>query len=289
VCTSIRLDLKLGIVAWEPVAASPSAVGETRYTATVYYDFTFRMQPDQTYIAQIGAKAQLTVREVAVEGGTEWRLVEWRDLGADVAVGATETGTTQESTWGSIKALYNRFPALTSREAVLHNLEAAWDLRASGKIDELLDDNFTFFFAPGDVGGSIPEQWSRMDELQTTHYLFISNTQPVPSGPECRSVRVNLSMNNVQWVAIVPQAFPEETWYTTTVFYSFVVEMAPDQTYVSRAGAKSQFTVRNVGSVAAPHWRLVEWRDLGANLLMSTRTITGTSETTWGAIKALYH
>jgi hypothetical protein len=155
---------------------------------------------------------------------------------------------------------------LTTREAVLNNIEYAYDNRKIDAYDELLDQNFTFFFAPGDVGGSIPEQWPRTDELLTAGYLFISNNQPVPAGPVCRDIRLNLTLDNIQWVEIIPEGFPDETWYTTTIFYNFTFEMDPDQTYVATPGAKAQYTVRNMGTEAAPHWQLVEWRDLGSDV-----------------------
>jgi hypothetical protein len=177
---------------------------------------------------------------------------------------------------------------LTSREAVLNNIEYAYDHRDIDVIDELLDAEFTFFFAPGDVGGQIPEQWPRTDELQVTNDLFVSNSQPVPTGPVCRSVRVDVGTNDLHWVPITPDGYPNETWYTTITFYSFIFEMELDQTFVSSPGAKAEFIVRNVGSVAVPHWRLVEWRDSGANFLVSARTVGGTSEKAWGSIKALY-
>lgn len=287
VCRSIRLDLSLDEVTWDPIAPTTNALSETWYTATVYYSFTFQMEPDKTYVSEPGARAQLTVREVAVEGGTEWRLVEWRDLGNDLPSGR-QTASADERTWGAIKALYLAYATPTTRTAVLHNLEVAWNRRSTDAIDDLLDENFTFFFAPGDVGGSIPAQWARTDELQATNYLFISNSQPVPTGPVCTSVRVDLAADNLQWIEIIPEEYPSEYWYATIVFYSATFRMEPDQTYIVQPGAKVQFTVRNVGSDAAPHYQLVEWRDLGSSLLTSSHSTADMEETTWGGIKAFY-
>ncbi len=69
----------------------------------------------------------------------------------------------------------------------------------------------------------------------------------------------------MQWSPVVPDAYPDETWYTTTVFYNFQIDVDPDTQYQPAANSKAQFTVRNIGSDAAPQWRLVEFRDLGGS------------------------
>jgi hypothetical protein len=177
---------------------------------------------------------------------------------------------------------------LTSREAVLNNIEYAYDNRVISAYDDLIDLNFTFFFSGGDVDGGLPLQWPRTDELGATNDLFISNSQPVPMGPRCQSIRLDLTLENLQWVEIMPEDYPEEVWYMTAVNYEFTFKMYPDDTYSSEPGAKGQFTVRNVGTETAPQWRLVEWRDLGNSLLASSRTVMSTQESTWGGVKALY-
>jgi len=152
---------------------------------------------------------------------------------------------------------------LTEPWHVLNNIEYAYKVRDRNTYDELLDEQFTFFFSQGDVDEGLPVQWGRPDELGATNDLFISNSQPVPVGPECRSIRLDLLLTNIQWVEIIPDGYPDETWFSTTIFYTFTFEMAPDQTYVAETGAKAVFTVRNVGTEAAPLWKLVEFRDLG--------------------------
>lgn len=175
---------------------------------------------------------------------------------------------------------------LTSRRAILNNIEYAYKTRNGGVIAELLDDDFVFYFTPSDVGGGIPSSWGREEEYETTNALFESNTWTFPAGPICRSIRVDLQYDDAtEWAPIVPASAPTETWYTATVFYSYTFEMEPDNTYISQNGARSQFTVREVGD----EWRLVEWRDLGASIMMNaTGSGAEVSETTWGSIKALY-
>jgi hypothetical protein len=176
---------------------------------------------------------------------------------------------------------------LTTREAVLNNIEYAYNARQIDPIDALLDDNFTFFFSPGDVGGSIPEQWSRIDEYEATRDLFISNVQPVPVGPVCESIHVDVGTGGIRWIAIIPEGYPDETWYIARASYAFTFEMEPDLTYLTAPGDSAYFVVRQVEVGNKKEWRLIEWRDLGNSLTGSVHNATS-SESTWGGVKALY-
>src|SRR5689334_25282717 len=54
--------------------------------------------------------------------------------------------------------VYKRLP-LTSKSAVLNNIEFAYNKRNMDAYSELLDDNFTFFYTEADAGGTVPVQW----------------------------------------------------------------------------------------------------------------------------------
>jgi hypothetical protein len=174
---------------------------------------------------------------------------------------------------------------LTSRAAILNNIEYAYKARRGDVLHELLDDEFVFYFAPGDVGGEIPPSWGRTEEYETTNALFESNTWTAPAGPICRSIRVDLQFNaETEWAEVLPESAPGETWYTAEVFYSFTFEMEPDNTYIAQNGAKAEFTVRQVGD----EWRLVEWHDLGSTIVTASNGAEVNQSTSWGGIKALY-
>ncbi len=153
---------------------------------------------------------------------------------------------------------------LTERWHVLNNIEYAYSKRNPNVYDALLSEEFTFFFDEGDVGGEIPEQWGRFDEFDATSRLFLSKTQT--EDPICNQIKLDLVYDqaNLQWVEKIPENFPDEIWYTTTVNYTFTFQMEGDLTYVQN-NAKAQFTVRDTGPTGSPHWELVEFRDLGAN------------------------
>jgi hypothetical protein len=280
VVRAIRMDLKFeGGVAWDDTIP-PAFPAETWYTAKVYYEFTFEMNPDITYIAVPGSQAQLMVRNVGTDDAPQWRLVEWRDL-ANSSAALLGPASTETITWGQIKAMY--VGAVFPREQVLGNLESSYNRRNVARFGELLDDNFTFFFSPGDVGGEIPEQWARPKEYQVATRLF-NPLLDQPPYPTCRSIDVDLDLESgVQWVAVIPENFPTETWYTATVPYDFRFDMVPNLTYIAAPGSLAQFTVRNAGT----HWSLVEWRDLGPGHAV-LRSAASTQAVTWGGVKALY-
>jgi hypothetical protein len=177
------------------------------------------------------------------------------------------------------------FQNLTERSHVLNNLQAAYNTRSLTKYQELLDANFTFFLAPGDVGGGMPEQWGRTDEVSIHTALF----NPNYGGPAPRCTKIIMDVvfeDGLTWTAVTPASAPTETWYTTTVFYDFGFDMEPDTHYSNGPGAKVVFTVRNAGTDDYPHWQLVEMRDLGDLSLRAGTSLTETSS--WGQVKALY-
>jgi hypothetical protein len=139
---------------------------------------------------------------------------------------------------------------LTSKSAVLNNIEYAYNKRDLTTYQDLLDNNFTFFYTESDANGTTPVQWGSADEITTTHGIF----------DHASSIDMDLVWEDgVQWSE---QISGSETWYYTTVFYHFTIKI-DDTTFIPNAGSKAQFTVRNAGTAAAPHWQLVEFRDLG--------------------------
>ena len=88
------------------------------------------------------------------------------------------------------------------------------------------------------------------------------------------------------WVEVTPPN-SDETWYTATLYMDFKVDVEGDLTYISNPGTKAQFTVRNAGTDLAPHWQLVEMRDLGAPSGPSITSMS-TEPATWGSVKASY-
>jgi len=87
-------------VAWSDVSAHPDFPGETLREAVVRYDYFIDTTKDLQHITAGEPVARLIVRNV---GGT-WKIARWYDQpgGALLRAGAS----TEESTWGQVKALY---------------------------------------------------------------------------------------------------------------------------------------------------------------------------------------
>jgi hypothetical protein len=169
---------------------------------------------------------------------------------------------------------------LSNKSDVLNNIEYTYNKRDITTYDQLLDDNFTFFYTEGDVGGGgTPVQWGRPDELTTTSGLLAAASS-IALSIDWKDEHGN---STVQWAE---QVSGSETWYYTTVFYHFTIKIG-DTTYIPNAGSKAQFTVRNAGTAEAPKWKLIEFRDLGGPSLVSA-TSAATQPSTWGTVKAKY-
>jgi hypothetical protein len=178
---------------------------------------------------------------------------------------------------------------LTQRSHVLNNLEVSYNRRHLNKYEELLDQDFVFYFYSGDVGGNVPAQWSRLEEMEASRHLFDPNY--VDSDPSdgireaCTKIDMDVKWEDgLQWQE-VPQGDGEK-WYTATVFYNFDFQMGAYDHLINNPGSKAEFTVRNAGTDDDPHWQLVAMRDLDQDL--RARTSTTTQQTTWGSVKAIY-
>lgn len=158
---------------------------------------------------------------------------------------------------------------LDTRSAVLNNLEVAYRNQHLNKYEEVLDENFTFFFYSGDVGGDIPAQWGRQEELDANENLFDKNwVDPDPTDgitEPCKKITMDVKWEEgLQWQKVT-QGNGEE-WFTATVFYNFQFDVGENDHFINNPGSKAQFTVRNAGTEADPHWQLVEFRDLDQDL-----------------------
>ena len=159
-------------------------------------------------------------------------------------------------------------PAPKDQKAnVLTDLEAAYNQRNIQKYDARLDDNFTFYFYSGDVGGPIPPSWDRATELFACSHMFDSHY----GGHPITHIQLDLTFDpaTLTWVAVQPDPnqYPGETWYATAIYYQFHFEAAPDLIFENKPGTKARFTVRNAGTDDAPRWRLVEMSDFGATVV----------------------
>jgi hypothetical protein len=143
-----------------------------------------------------------------------------------------------------------QFQDLSEKWHVLNNFELAHNKRMMYRYDELIDENYTFFFDTTQNGSPTTIQWGRPDEIVATSGLFAAVDK----------LDFDLSLpENLNWTEMT--VTDSETWYTTTLYYSFVVKIGAT-TYTSVSPAQMSFTVRNAGTADKPRWKLVELRDL---------------------------
>ncbi|MDH4038544.1 MAG: hypothetical protein OEX18_13790 [Candidatus Krumholzibacteria bacterium] len=180
------------------------------------------------------------------------------------------------------------YQPLTTRVAVLNNLEAAYNNRNIGELDKLLDPEFSFHLSDGDVNGGLPPQWNRATEMDVSTNLFSDTEDPLHRWPLCTSIDFDLDLSNPDWVDIVPPPVADEHWSMVTVFYDFQIAVNPDTKFYPYPGAKVRFTVRNNGTDENPHWQLVEAEDLGGGSALVGTHATATEESTWGKVKSLF-
>lgn len=257
----------------------PSAPTETWYRTSLYYDFRFDIG-GATHIPMTGARAEFTVRNAGTSEAPHWQLVEMHDL-ANASVAAQTTRATEPTTWGRVLDLYRDGPRaelLNTKEKVLRNIELAYSERTVEWYETLSDPNLTFFLSAGDVVNGLPEHWDRTTEVEIHTRFF----DPYYATSPAQSIALDIDTEFVNWVELVPPSAPNEKWYTTALFYTYVFKIAPN-TYIPPAGSKAVFTVRNTGSDVAPAWKLVELRDLS-----DASSLRLTDPSSWGKVKALY-
>jgi len=175
----------------------------------------------------------------------------------------------------------------STRESVLAGIETAYNKRNLARYEALLDQDFTFHLTDKDVLEGLPGTWARAEEVQLSQNMF--STTPPPGMPRCRSIELDIQWESgVTWIE-ASSLEADETWYMTTLFVSFEMDVDPDITFISNPGTKATFTVRNAGTDAQPDWKLVELQDLGAPSGPSLSAARAATEpATWGHVKALF-
>ena len=191
---------------------------------------------------------------------------------------------------------YKCLEATCPRDNVLKNLQSAYNDRNISRYDELLDDDFVFYFSDEDVlNGTVnSEYWSRAAEINANKNMF----DPNYSNPNQEPVQdIDLALvytgGDDQWTQITPEdqvKYPGETWYTKTVTYNIVIKMPGDFQYVG-LNKQADFTLRAATKDSKQYWTIVIWRD---DMGSSSRGLTwgaqssAISETTWGKIKEVF-
>jgi len=175
--------------------------------------------------------------------------------------------------------------SLTKREHVLQRLEEVYINRDIVGYSNLLDpDDYLFRFTDTSGGTPVPGKMNRDQDLLITQRMLTEKG----TSREIVSLAIKVQWKNAQWTELKPDtaAGRLESWWETTVAYTFTIVLAGDVTLITFGLPRSQFTVRQRSD---GRWSLVRWTDLGsAKALRALRSGGTVEETSWGAVKAFY-
>jgi hypothetical protein len=136
------------------------------------------------------------------------------------------------------------------------------------------------------VSNGLPEEgWSRSQDLAATENL-LDPDNPAPN----RIVSINdldVDMEDLVWQPVADTSLAD-TLLTVTTTYRFWFLAANDINYITSGSPQVQLCVRNVGTDAAPQWRLLRWHDLGNPERAGPGASALVEETNWGRVKSLY-
>lgn len=190
----------------------------------------------------------------------------------------------------------SKYKDLSERDHVLINLEHSYNDRNLGRLTEILDNDFVFYFSEADVrDGRVPvESWVRASEVTATTNLFDPSYHGVWAPVSAIDLHLTYSDSDTSWKAVTPEdevTYADETWYEKTVRYTLTVQSGE----VSLVGENIEalFVVRSHVVDGRTKWRLVEWHDdvessLRAYFARASDSGVITEDTTWGVMKYLY-
>ena len=192
---------------------------------------------------------------------------------------------------------YKCLEVICPRDNVLHNLQSAYNDRNISRYDELLDNDFVFYFSVYDVqyGYVSSEYWSRAAEINANKNIFDPNYSN-PTQEPVQDIDLSLAYlsGDDEWTPIpAPDQvkYPGETWYQKIVTYNLTVQLSGEFQYRG-LNKQAEFTVRAATVESKQVWRIVVWRDdtgTGLDVLNGAgRLARVVEERTWGEVKSLY-
>jgi hypothetical protein len=158
-----------------------------------------------------------------------------------------------------------RTPPIGSRDYVLYSLERSYNSRSQDRYDELLDEEFLFYFSNADVTGggwTEGEYWDRAKEINANTNIFNPGySRPGVDPVSDITLTLTYSEGDDKWTAITPDQgqYPGETWYEKIVTYTLIVQ-AGDTQYIAQ-NKQASFVVRAATLEGDEVWRIITWRD----------------------------
>jgi hypothetical protein len=193
------------------------------------------------------------------------------------------------------REVYKSLDTDSPRDNVLFNLQTAYNDRNINRYDELLDDDFVFYFSDEDVLNGFPHYWSRAAEINANKNMFDPNySNPNQQPVQDLDLILTYPGGDDQWTPFdAPDQvkYPGETWYTKTVTYNLTLTLPGDFQYISH-NKQADFTLRAATKDSKQYWKIVVWRDdtgTGfAGLDRAEWSASASQPATWGQIKAVF-
>jgi hypothetical protein len=163
------------------------------------------------------------------------------------------------------KNTYKSIRTSEPRDNVLFNLATAYNNRNIQRYDELLDEEFLFYFSNADVTGggwTEGEYWDRAKEINANTNIFNPGySRPGVDPVSDITLTLTYSEGDDKWTAITPDQgqYPGETWYEKIVTYTLIVQ-AGDTQYIAQ-NKQASFVVRAATLEGDEVWRIITWRD----------------------------
>ena len=158
-----------------------------------------------------------------------------------------------------------KFKSLNKKDNLLFNLELAYNSRNINRFDELLDDNFIFYFGAMDFrDGNVDQpQWDRASEIAATRNLLDGNPgREVPPADRI-SLDIRYPAGEEEWVELTtlgPDASGGETLYEKTVDYNLTIVISEiDLTLTNSNARQASFVVRWDADREA--YQIIQWYD----------------------------
>jgi hypothetical protein len=166
--------------------------------------------------------------------------------------------------------------APTSPDNVIHNLEKSWITCNYNEYAAALSSDFTYVFAPQDVGGpdNNPATWGRTDDLLSASHLF-GKTAANRDGYIAQSV-------NLEFTAGADSSNNMNGWTKVVLSQIFLTVIARQQNtgdpldYLIQGDQANLWLTQEGGA-----WKIVRWEDKPVGTLRVQRS-------TWGQVKGLF-
>ena len=174
------------------------------------------------------------------------------------------------------------FKSLTNKEDVVFNLLLSYKKKDIIHFEELLHDDYIWYFQEGDVPGDGPS-WTKDDDVQATGNMFLAALGQF----EPKIETLTLEIENNEWypIDLINGEYCEDCWWTERIYHFVVV-----------IGETTYYGDENVGFLVVPvqagsvkKYKILRAYDIIGSYMSSMHdAVSGTEESSWSSIKTIF-